>query len=211
MERIQPGDALIVVDVQNDFCPGGALAVPDGDAVVPVINRIMRAFPVVVATQDWHPDGHISFASRHVGREPFQVVQIEGTEQVLWPDHCVEGTPGADLHPDLDATALRVVLRKGTNPEVDSYSAFVENDRMTTTGLAGLLRELGVQRVFLGGLATDVCVRATALDGRRAGFQVILLEDACRAVDVPPGNLEKALEEMKAADVPILRTDELEA
>jgi nicotinamidase/pyrazinamidase len=209
MARIQKGDALLVVDVQNDFCPGGALAVPDGDAVVPVINRISRAFPVVVATQDWHPEGHISFASRHEGKNPFEVVEIQGTEQVLWPDHCVEGTPGADLHPELDATALRFVLRKGTNREVDSYSAFVENDRKTTTGLVGLLRELGVERVFLSGLATDVCVRATALDGRNAGFRVVVLEDACRAVDVPAGNLDRALQEMRGGGVLTLDSEEL--
>jgi nicotinamidase/pyrazinamidase len=209
MERIQPGDALLVVDVQNDFCPGGALAVPDGDAVVPVINRITRAFPIVVATQDWHPRGHISFASRHEGKNPFEVIEIQGTEQVLWPDHCVEGTPGADLHPELDATALRFVLRKGTNREVDSYSAFMENDGKTTTGLTGLLQELGAERIFVSGLAIDVCVRATALDGRKAGFQVVVLEDACRAVDVPPGNLERALQEMRGRDVRILSADEL--
>ena len=210
MERIQQGDALLVVDVQNDFCPGGALAVPDGDAVVSVINRITRAFPIVVATQDWHPEGHISFASRHKGKKPFEVIEIQGTEQVLWPDHCVEGTPGADFHQRLDATAVRFVLRKGANREVDSYSAFVENDRKTTTGLAGLLRELGVERVFVSGLATDVCVRATALDGREAGFHVAVLEDACRAVDVPPGNLNRALEEMLVQGVFILHTDELQ-
>lgn len=210
MVRIGAGDVLLVVDVQNDFCPGGALAVPDGDAVVPVINRIARAFPVVVATQDWHPGGHISFASRHEGKNPFEVIEIQGTEQVLWPDHCVEGTPGADLYPELDATALRFVLRKGTNREVDSYSAFVENDGTTTTGLAGLLRELGVERIFVSGLATDVCVRATALDGRGAGFHVALLEDACRPVDVPPGNLNRALEQMRTQGVLILHTDELQ-
>jgi nicotinamidase/pyrazinamidase len=209
MERILPGDALVVVDVQNDFCPGGSLAVPDGDAVVPVINRIARAFPIVVATQDWHPRGHISFASRHKGKNPFEVIENKGTEQALWPDHCVEGTPGADFHPELDATTLRFVLRKGTRHEVDSYSAFVENDRKTTTGLAGLLRELCVDRIFVSGLATDVCVRATALDGRSAGFQVALLEDACRPVDVPPGNLNRALEEMRGRGVLILDSKEL--
>jgi nicotinamidase/pyrazinamidase len=209
MERIEQGDALLVVDVQNDFCPGGSLAVPEGDGVVPVINAIARAFPAVVATQDWHPGGHISFASRHEGKKPFEVLEIQGTEQMLWPDHCVQGTPGADLHPDLDTAAFRFILRKGASREMDSYSAFVENDQKTTTGLAGLLRELGVVRVFVSGLATDVCVRATALDGRGAGFQVAVLEDACRPVDVPAGNLNRALEEMKGGGVRILRTDDL--
>ena len=183
MERIQPNDALLVVDVQNDYCPGGALAVLEGDAVVPLINNITGLFPTVVGTQDWHPEGHISFASRHPGKNPFEVAEIRGTEQVLWPDHCVEGTPGADFHPELNTTAFRFVLRKGTNLEMDSYSAFLENDRRTTTGLAGLLRELGVERVLVTGLATDVCVRATALDGRGAGFRVAVLEDAADPVN----------------------------
>jgi nicotinamidase/pyrazinamidase len=210
MERIQPNDALLVVDVQNDFCPGGALAVPEGDAVVPLINEIMGLFPVVVATQDWHPEGHISFASRHPGKSPFEVAEVRGTEQVLWPDHCVEGTRGADFHPGLNTAAFRFVLRKGMNLEMDSYSAFLENDHRTTTGLAGLLRELGVDRVLVTGLATDVCVRATALDGRGAGFRVLVIEDACRPVDVPTGTLDKALEEMRDQGVLILRTDELQ-
>jgi nicotinamidase/pyrazinamidase len=210
MERIQPGDALLVTDVQNDFCPGGALAVRDGDAVVPMINRITRAFPVVVATQDWHPKGHISFASRHPGKKPYEAVTIQGTEQVLWPDHCVEGTHGADFHAGLDTTTFRCVLRKGTNPAVDSYSAFIENDRKTTTGLAGLLRELGIQRIFMSGLTTDYCVRASAVDGRAAGFQVVVLEDACRPVDAPPGSLNRALQEMRAQGVRTLRLAELQ-
>ena len=187
------------------------MAVPDGDAVVPLINGIMGLFPTVVATQDWHPEGHISFASGHPGKNPFEVAEIRGTEQVLWPDHCLEGTHGADFHPELNTTAFRFVLRKGTNLEMDSYSAFLENDRRTTTGLAGLLRELGVQRVFVSGLATDVCVRATALDGRGAGFQVALLEDACRPVDVPPGNLARALRQMLDRGVRVFLADELQA
>jgi nicotinamidase/pyrazinamidase len=210
MEPIRPDDALLVVDVQNDFCPGGALAVHDGDGVVPVINRITALFPMAVATQDWHPKGHISFASRHEGKNAFEIIAIDETEQMLWPDHCVQGTSGADFHPELNTTGFRFVLRKGTARELDSYSAFLENDRQTTTGLGGLLKELGVARVFVTGLATDVCVRATALDGRRAGFQVAVLEDACRPVDVPPGNLERALEEMRGQGVLILRADELQ-
>ncbi len=210
MEQIRAGDALLIVDVQKDFCPGGALPVPEGDGVVPVINRIVRAFPAVVATQDWHPEGHISFASRHAGKKPFEVVGIGGTQQVLWPDHCVAGTGGADFQPALETRAVRFVLRKGTDREVDSYSAFRDNDRRRTTGLASLLREIGTERIYVSGLATDVCVRATALDGRDAGFQVIVLEDACRGVDVPPGNLKKALHEMKDRGMRILRTDALQ-
>ena len=209
MLRVGSTDALLVVDVQNDFCPGGPLAVPEGDAVVPVINRIVGGFPLAVATQDWHPEGHISFASRHPGREPFTVLPLEGLEQMLWPDHCVWGTPGADLHPDLDPSRIQVVLRKGAAPDVDSYSAFLENDRRTPTGLAGLLRERGVRRVFVTGLATDYCVLATALDGLAAGFEVTVLEDACRAVDVPPGNLREALGRMGSTGVRLMRTSEL--
>ncbi len=209
MERIRKGDALLVIDVQNDFCPGGSLPVPEGDEVVPVVNRLAPLFPLVGATQDWHPPGHVSFASSHPGASPFEVKEWKGGEQVLWPDHCVAGSPGAGFHPSLLTASFRFILRKGTHPEVDSYSGFLENDRKTRTGLAGLLRELGVRRIFLCGLATDYCVKATALDGREAGFQVVVLEDACRPVDVPPGNLERALDEMRDEGVRIASSGQL--
>jgi len=209
MLKVRRNDALLVVDVQNDFCPQGALAVPGGDAVVPVINRLAARFSVVVATQDWHPAGHVSFAASHPGKKPFETVRVRGLEQVLWPVHCVAGTPGADFHPGLESTPFQFVIRKGTNPKVDSYSTFVENDRRTSTGLAGLLRELGVKRIFLAGLATDYCVLYSALDGLDAGFRVTVLQDACRGVDVPTGSVRKAEEEMCARGCRVLSTSDL--
>ena len=170
--------------MQNDFCPGGALAVADGDAVVPLINRIARAFPVRVYTQDWHPPDHRSFAASHPGAAPFSTVEMPYGDQVLWPVHCVQGTPGAAFHPDLETDHADLILRKGFRPHVDSYSAFFENDRATPTGLAGYLRERGVAEVWLAGLATDFCVAFSALDAARLGFRVTLLEDACREIDL---------------------------
>lgn len=186
--------ALVVVDVQNDFCAGGALAVPDGDAVVPLVNRLMSRFEVVVATQDFHTPGHISFASTH-RKAPFETIELAYGPQVLWPDHCVMGTPGADFHRDLDLSRLQLVARKGFHPMVDSYSGFTEADRETSTGLAGYLLERKVRRVFLCGLATDFCVAWTALDARRKGFDVVVVEDACRAIDLD-GSLASAWEAM---------------
>jgi nicotinamidase/pyrazinamidase len=203
-------DALIVTDIQNDFCPGGALAVLHGDKTIPVINRISRRFPFVVATQDWHPKGHLSFASSHPGRKPLESMVIDGIPQILWPDHCVQGSQGADFHPDLDITPFNYMLRKGTNPRVDSYSAFKENDQKIRTGLEGLLKGLGIQRVFVCGLTTDYCVRATSRDARDAGFSVVLIEDACRAVDMPKGSLEDALREMRELGVVIASSMDLE-
>jgi len=175
-------DLLLVVDVQNDFCPGGALSVPDGNSVVPVVNRMTRMFPHVGFTQDWHPPGHVSFASSHGGKVPFQTIRLPYCDQVLWPDHCVPGTTGAELHPDLDITRAEVIVRKGFNPSIDSYSAFYENDRMTSTGLAGYLRDRGIRRLFLSGLATDFCVQWTALDARRERFEVVVIADAVRGI-----------------------------
>ena len=196
---LSPNDALIVVDVQVDFCAGGALAVPDGDAVVEPINRLAAHFPVVVLTQDWHTPGHASFASTH-DKAPFETVELAYGTQMLWPDHCVMASAGADFHPDLKISGAQVIVRKGFHPEVDSYSAFMEADRMTPTGLAGYLVERGVARVFLVGLATDFCVAWTALDARRAGFEVVVLEDACRAIDMG-GSLEKSRTDMREAGV----------
>ena len=174
---------LLVVDVQNDFLPGGALAVPDGDAVIGPANRLAAVFPHVLLTQDWHPPGHASFASRHPGRKPFEIVAMPYGDQMLWPDHCVQGTPGAAFAPGLRAERAELVIRKGYHPAVDSYSAFLEADRRTRTGLAGYLRERGLTHLFLAGLATDYCVRWTALDARAAGFDVTVIEDAVRGID----------------------------
>jgi nicotinamidase/pyrazinamidase len=196
---IRADDALLVVDVQNDFCSGGALAVPQGEAVVPIINAMAPEFPVVVATQDWHPPGHASFASTHA-RQPFEMIELAYGPQVLWPDHCVMGTQGAALHAGLVLPGAQMILRKGFHPGVDSYSAFREADRRTATGLAGYLRERGVNRLFVAGLATDFCVLWTALDGREAGFDVVVVDDACRAIDLE-GSLDRAWRGMRDAGV----------
>ena len=177
-------DVLIVVDVQKDFCPGGKLAVPKGDEVVPLINRLAARFPHVLLTQDWHPAGHLSFASSHPGKLPFETIDVAYGEQILWPDHCVQGTAGAGFHPDLDVPHAELVLRKGFRRDIDSYSAFYENDRETHTGLAGYLRERGLRNVFIAGLAFDFCVFYSAEDGHREGFAVSVIDDACRAIDV---------------------------
>jgi nicotinamidase-related amidase len=201
---------LLEIDVQNDFCPDGSLPVPEGDRVVPVINRLAPRFAKVVATQDWHPPGHVSFASSHPGTKPFQIVDLPGGEkQTLWPEHCLAGSRGAQLHPGLDSAAVTLVLRKGTRRELDSYSAFFENDRQSPTGLSGWLRELGIGELFLAGLATDVCVYYTALDALRLGFAVRLVEDACRGIDVPAGSLRERLQELIRAGVRILRSNEV--
>jgi nicotinamidase/pyrazinamidase len=200
-------DCLLVVDVQNDFLPGGALAVPDGDAVVPLINRMATLFERVGLSQDWHPPGHLSFASSHAGARPFDVIGLPYGPQVLWPDHCVQDSRGAEFAPGLALTRAQFVVRKGYRREVDSYSVFCEADRTTRTGFAGYLRECGVKRVFLAGLATDFCVAWSAIDGREAGFEVVVVEDACRAIDTG-GSLATAWERMRAARVErVMSTD----
>jgi nicotinamidase/pyrazinamidase len=181
---IAPRDVLIVIDVQNDFCPGGALAVPRGDEVAPIINRLATAFRHVVLTQDWHPRGHFSFASTHPGKKPFESIAAPYGAQVLWPDHCVQDSAGAAFHPALHVPNAALVVRKGMDEAIDSYSAFYENDRKTPTGLTGYLRDRGLARVFLAGLAYDFCVRYSAEDARREGFAVVVVEDACRAIDM---------------------------
>jgi nicotinamidase/pyrazinamidase len=196
--------ALVVVDVQNDFCPGGALAVTDGDAVVPVINALMPRFPLVVATQDWHPAGHASFASSYAGRKPLEVIELDGIPQVLWPDHCVQGTPGADFHPELERQIFRAIIRKGTDPRVDSYSAFRDNHREHPTGLASLLRELGVGHVVIVGLTTDYCAATSARDAIELGFAAEIWLPATRPVGAPPGHTERTLAEIRKLGV-ILR------
>ena len=185
-EKIAVGDRdiLLVVDVQNDFCPGGSLPVPRGEEVVPLINRLARRFEHVILTQDWHPPGHQSFASTHPGKKPFDTIEVSYGAQVLWPDHCVQGTPGADFHRDLRIPHAELVLRKGYHRDIDSYSAFYENDRTTHTGLAGYLRERGLARIVVAGLAFDFCVRYSSEDARREGFEVFVIEDACRGIDM---------------------------
>ena len=195
-----PSDLLLVIDVQNSFVPGGELAVPDGHEIIPIINRIAHGFTNVVLTQDWHPRGHLSFASSHTGRQPFESVELHYGSQVLWPDHCVQGTSGAELHPDLEISHAQLVLRKGFHPDVDSYSAFVEADRRTATGLASYLVERGIRRVFCAGLATDFCVAWSAMDARRLGFESFVIEDACRGIDTG-GSLAEAWRDLEAAGV----------
>ncbi len=199
---VKPGDRdiLIVVDLQVDFLPGGALAVPEGDAVIAPINRLAKAFRHVVLTQDWHPKGHASFASSHPGRQPFEMIDLHYGPQVLWPDHCVQGTPGAEISRDLDIPHAQLVIRKGYNAGIDSYSGFKEADRQISTGLEGYLRERGFRRVFCAGLALDFCVAWTALDAAAAGFETYLIEDASRAIDTN-GSLEKARQDLKDAGV----------
>lgn len=193
-------DALLVVDVQNDFLPGGALAVAHGDEIVPLVNQIAERFAVVVLTQDWHPAGHASFASSHPGKRPLQKMRMPYGEQVLWPEHCVQGSAGAAFAAGLDIPHAQLVIRKGHHQKMDSYSAFLEADRRTKTGLDGYLRSRGVKRVFCAGLATDFCVAWTALDARRFGLQAAVIEDACRAIDTD-GSLDAAWKAMKKAGV----------
>jgi nicotinamidase/pyrazinamidase len=182
--RLTPHDLLLVVDMQNDFCPGGQLAVAGGDEIIPVIHKIAPLFEHIILTQDWHPPGHRSFASAHPGKRQFEQVQLSYGEQTLWPDHCVQGSKGAEYHPALHLPQAELILRKGFRPQIDSYSAFFENDRATATGLAGYLRERNLTRVFLAGLAYDYCVAYSALDARRLGIPAVVVRDACRAIDL---------------------------
>jgi len=207
---IKPGahDVLLVVDVQNCFIPGGSLAVNGGDEIIPIINRIAPAFQNVVLTQDWHTPGHVSFASTHPGKKPFETIQLPYGTQVLWPDHCVQGTPGADLAPGLSVPQAELVIRKGYRQNVDSYSAFLEADRKTPTGLAGYLRERGLRHVYLVGLATDFCVAWSALDARKAGFAATVIEDATRGIDTG-GSMAKAWADMTGAGVKRIKSSDI--
>jgi len=193
-------DVLLVIDVQNDFCADGALAVPDGDAVVPAINELGAGFKHVVFTQDWHPSGHSSFASSHAGAEPFSQIDMPYGPQTLWPDHCVQGSNGAEFHPALHVNAGEMIIRKGFRTAIDSYSAFFENDQTTPTGLGGYLRERGLENVYCTGLATDFCVRFSAEDARKLGLNTIVLLPACRGIDMD-GSVDAALESLKTAGV----------
>ncbi len=195
--------ALILVDIQNDFCPGGALAVADGDAVVPIANRLMDIVDVVVATQDWHPANHGSFASNHPGRKVFDMGDLAGLPQVMWPDHCVQWTGGAQFHLGLDTKRITRVFPKGTDPTIDSYSGFFDNGKRKATGLGDWLKAKGVTEVLICGLATDYCVKATAIDAAQLGFRTVLIEDACRGVGMAPDHIPAALAAMRAAGVHI--------
>lgn len=201
-------DVLIVVDIQNDFCPGGALAVPRGDEVVPIVNRLAARFRHVVLTQDWHPASHLSFASSHPGRQPFESIAVAYGPQVLWPDHCVQDTDGAQIAKDIKIPQANLIIRKGFRKDVDSYSAFMEADRKTNSGLASYFKERGIDTVFLTGLATDFCVAWTAVDARHAGLTTYVVEDACRGIDVN-GSLAKAWADMTAAGVQKIQSIDL--
>ena len=200
--------ALLVVDVQNDFCPGGALAVPEGDAIIPQINQLGRHFAHVILTQDWHPPGHLSFASSHPGREPFETVRLASGEQVLWPDHCVQGTVGAELHPDLSLEKAELIIRKGFRLEVDSYSVFFENDHRTPTGLAGYVKEREIDTLCICGLATDFCVHWSAIDGREQGLNIEVVMDAARGIDTE-GSMDRAIAAMRGSGVVLTSSEEV--
>lgn len=200
--------ALLIVDVQNDFCPGGALAVPNGDEIVPTINQLIPHFDHVIQTQDWHPKGHHSFASTHKGKNPYDTVELDYGTQVLWPDHCVQGTKGSQFHPDLHTDKTQVIIRKGFRKSIDSYSTFFENDQETATGLTGYLKQRGITDLYTVGLATDFCVKWSILDGIDEGFNMHIVEDAVKGIDLN-GSLEKAWQEMKEKGVSITTSSKL--
>ncbi|MCP4246995.1 MAG: bifunctional nicotinamidase/pyrazinamidase [bacterium] len=201
--------ALILVDLQNDFVPGGALAVPGGDEIVPLANRLQGCFELVVATQDWHPPGHASFAASHPGKSPGDVITVDGLEQTLWPTHCVQDTPGAALVGRLDTTRINRIIQKGTDPTLDSYSGFFDNGHRRPTGLGDYLRQRQVERIYVLGIATDYCVKFTVLDARKLGFDAYLIQDACRGVDLVKGDVARAVDEMTAADARVIRSENL--
>jgi nicotinamidase/pyrazinamidase len=205
---IHDDDVLLVIDVQRDFCSGGALAVTDGDAVVSAINQLAPRFHHVVLTQDWHPAGHLSFAASHAGKAPYEQTEMPYGPQTLWPVHCVQSSSGAEFHPDLEAANVELILRKGFRPEIDSYSAFLENDKTTQTGLAGYLRERRFRRIFVAGLAYDYCVRFSAVDGKALGFESLVIQDACRAVGLP-GAVEAAEREFAQVGVTLVSSDDI--
>lgn len=201
-------NALLIVDLQNDFCPGGALAVPEGDAIVPVVNKLIDRFDIIIQTQDWHPPGHSSFASSHDGKNPYNTVELKYGTQVLWPDHCVQGTKGAEFHPGLKTNKTQVIIRKGFRNEIDSYSTFFENDQKTNTGLTGYLRERGITDLYTVGLATDFCVKWSILDGIDEGFNMYIIKDAVQGIDLD-GSLDAAWAEIKEKGATILTSDQV--
>ncbi len=199
--------ALLLIDIQNDFVPGGALPVPEGNCVVPIANALQSMFPLVVATQDWHPLNHLSFSINHPGKKPGETVELAGASQILWPVHCVQGTTGAAFLPDLDTRRIQKVIQKGTDPEIDSYSGFYDNAQQKNAGLEDYLKQQQVEHICLMGLATDYCVKFTALDALRLGFRVTLIQDGCRGVDLIPGDVRQAIDDMRAAGAEIVRSD----
>lgn len=201
--------ALILVDLQNDFCKGGSLSVPDGDAVIPIANKLQSYFDLVLATQDWHPEDHMSFAANHPDRRVGDVIVVDELSQVLWPNHCVKNSKGAEFHPDLDTHQIRKIFHKGTDKKIDSYSAFFDNAHKRYTGLADYLRSEQVEDVYIMGLATDYCVKYSALDAVHLGFNVYVIEDACRGIDLHPGDIAKAYDEMRAAGVHVLHSKDI--
>ncbi|MDX1672239.1 MAG: bifunctional nicotinamidase/pyrazinamidase [Balneolaceae bacterium] len=202
-------DALLIIDVQNDFCPGGALAVPEGDTVVPNINKLVERFDTVIQTQDWHPENHNSFASSHPDHEPFETIEVSYGEQTLWPDHCVQGSEGADFHPDLNIRKTQLIIRKGFREGIDSYSAFYENDNITPTGLSGYLHERGIDTLYIVGLATDFCVKWSAIDGLKEGFEIYIVKDAVKGIDME-GSVEQAWKEMQEKGAKRTVTNDIE-
>jgi nicotinamidase/pyrazinamidase len=200
---------FIAVDVQNDFCPGGALAVPEGDRIVPLVNELATAFDICVATQDWHPVAHSSFASSHAGARPYDTALVGGRDTTLWPDHCIQGSNGAAFHPGLDQRPYRLIVRKGFRKSLDSYSAFFENDSMTSTGLDGYLKGIDAATVVIAGLALDYCVYYSALDATKLGYSVYILRDACRAVGSPAGSVEKTLADLSSRGVAVIDSVEM--
>jgi len=199
---------LLIVDIQNDFCPGGALAVPEGDTIIPTVNRLIEHFDVIVQTQDWHPKDHSSFASTHQGKEPYETIEVDYGTQVLWPDHCIQGTEGAEFHPDLNTNKSQVIIRKGFRKAIDSYSTFFENDQKTSTGLTGYLKQRGITELYTVGLATDFCVKWSILDGIDEGFTMHIIKDAVKGIDLN-GSLDQAWSEMKAKGVKITNSVEI--
>jgi nicotinamidase/pyrazinamidase len=200
-------EAFLVVDIQNDFCPGGNLAVPGGDEIIPKINELGRLFKHVLLTQDWHPEGHLSFASSHEGRQPFDVIEVGYGNQILWPDHCIQGTFGAEFHADLHLQKTELIIRKGFRRAIDSYSAFFENDHETPTGLAGYLRERGITVLYIAGLAMDFCVHWSAVDGRKLGYDVFVIKDASRGIDTR-GAMDAAMRRMRESGARLITSEE---
>jgi len=206
---MKKNSALIIIDLQNDFCPGGALVVPEGDGIIPLINKLSGKFKRVIATQDWHPTDHMSFAVNHPGKKEFDVIDYNGMKQVLWPEHCVSGTFGAQFHSDLDINNVDLIIKKGRNPEIDSYSAFKENDKKTLTGLEGYLRNLDIRQTYICGLALDYCVLYSALDSRELGFDTYVIIDGTKGIDSPEGNIDKSLAIMKEKGIKIIESNDL--